>query len=280
VLATLGLVAAAITVQSPAPVQALAADGPRAAYAAGFSVRDRTRGVSKLGRRTNCEQTSTGNAISSLALAGTRALWLHYAGGNRRLYTVWTATTARPRPLLLASREVDVDNPAPIVVGAGDTSRFGDLLPYAVGDTVRVLRANGARAFSWRASARVTALGAEAGEIAVGTADGSVTVLDARGRVLRRLPSGGRAPTAVFVGGDAVVVQRGNVVERNGTALPVPNGARILDVQGSRVAYVLRGRLFAYDTVLGRTTSLGRGTLVQLEPDRTVLTAGRTVTTR
>src|SRR4029450_13154471 len=83
--------------------------------------------------------------------AGNRALWLHFVGGNQRDWSVWTASTTRLLPRRLAATTVDVDSPAPMVVGHGDASRFGELLPYAVGRNVIALRVNGARALSWLA---------------------------------------------------------------------------------------------------------------------------------
>jgi hypothetical protein len=288
-LATLAALAAAITVQSPAPVQALAADGQRVAYAAGFSAHDcnrvyvwnlRTRAVVKLGRRTHCERTSTGNSISSLALAGNRALWIHYVGGNRRLWSLWTATTTRPQPRLLRSIELDVDDPAPYVLGEGNQSRLGGVLPYAVGDTVHALRLNGSRAFSWKAPARVTALGARGEEVAVAAADGSVTLLGPRGRIVSRLPSGD-APAAVFVTGGDVVAQRGRTVQAYGPdgdrRFAIPAGARVADAQGYTLVYVLRGAVRRVDTLSGTDRLLARGAFVQLEDSWTVTASGRTV---
>ena len=251
----LAVVAATLSVQSPAQVQALAADGYRVAYAAGFSASDcnrvyiwnlRTRGLVKLGRRTHCQQTSTGNRISGVSLAGTRALWLQYQGGNRREYTLWTATPARPKPILVASREVDVDDPAPIVLGAGGSERLGDMLPYAVGSTVRALRADGSRRFSWTAPGRVVALHARDGELAVATDDSTVTILDSAGR-----PTGAEtyegAIRSVRVTGNGVLVHRGNRLElRDGSGARnwrVPVDSRLEDADGVRALYVHRGEL-------------------------------------
>src|SRR5687768_11535591 len=97
-----GVAAGAASVRSvsaPAPVQAIAFDGPRVAYAAGRTARDcnrvyvwnlTTRAVSRLERKTHCEQTSTGNGVAALSIAGTRVLWLAYAGGNFRDWSLWT----------------------------------------------------------------------------------------------------------------------------------------------------------------------------------------------
>ena len=254
-LSILALVAATLSIQSPAPVQAVAADGDRVAYAAGLSAGDcnrvyiwnlRTRGVTRLGRRTHCQQSSTGNAISGVSLAGTRALWLQYQGGNRREYTLWTATTTRPKPILVASREVDVDDPAPIVLGEGGSEQLGDMLPYAVGTTVRVLRANGSRRFSWTAPGRVVALHARDGELAVVTEDSRVTILDAAGRPIGE-ESYEEPIRSVRITGGGLLVHRGNRLElRDGSGARswrIPAGSRLQDANGVRALYVHRGEL-------------------------------------
>ena len=146
------------SVTTPAPVLDLAFDGSRVAYAVGRSSGDCnrvyvwnlvTRGVSRLGRKTHCEQTSTGNSIASLAIAGTRVLWLHYAGGNSRDWSLWTATTTRPSPIRLRLVTREADAAAPIVIGDGNSGRLGDLLPYAVD------RDRGRAGSQWRPSVRL-----------------------------------------------------------------------------------------------------------------------------
>ena len=279
------------SVTAPGPVLALAHDGPFVAYAAGRSAGDcnrvyvwnlATRGVTKLGRRTHCIDTSTGNAISSLAVAGRRVLWLHFAGGNRRNYTIWTATTTRPLPRLLASQEVDVDDSAPFVVGEGDDAVHGSLLPYARGRTVVALHANGSRAFTWTAPSRVVALAAFRGELAIASAGGSVTVLGERARWLRaeRYPA---EVGVVRLTGNALAVQHGRTLELRGGrtgAWTLPAGARLEDVEGSRALYVVAGRVRVLDLSAGATRDVSRGTAARLDGPRTSIASGRVVTVR
>src|SRR5699024_10715215 len=118
VAAVLVLLAAASTasaagmdraVTSPGPVRALARSGFYVAFLSGpypghcgphvelWSLV--TRGVYRLGRHTDdlCrEAPSTGSGITDVAVAGNRALWLEYAGGNLRDWVLQTATTTRP----------------------------------------------------------------------------------------------------------------------------------------------------------------------------------------
>jgi hypothetical protein len=280
------------SVTAPAPVLALAQDGRLIAYAAGRSAHDcnrvyvwnlSSRGVSKLGRSTHCVETSTGNAIGSLAIAGKRVLWLHFAGGNRRNYTIWTATTTRPLPRLLASREVDVDDPAPLVVGDGDDSPLGSILPYASGRDVIALRADGARGFSWRAPARVVALSALDGELAVATDGGTVTVLDAAGRVesTLRFVAGVRA---VKLTGNGVLAQVGNVLElRRGAEtlrFALPRGARLTDALADRALYVVGQQARQLRFAGGAQQLVAVGSHVEAELGTAAVASGRTVSAR
>jgi hypothetical protein len=192
---------------APGPIGALAADQTRTAFTVVRSPGDcdrvrvwnlATGGISKLGRRTHCIETSTGHGVSSLALAGRRALWLHYVGGNQREWSLWTASTTRPLPLRLAAVTLDVDIESPIVVGSADTSlRSGGLLPYANGRDVVVLRENGSRALSWRAPESVTALAVNASRLAVAVADGRILTLNGTKVVDEEAGSG--PASAVFV---------------------------------------------------------------------------------
>jgi hypothetical protein len=172
------------------PVVAVASDGPYIAAAEGKSATDcdrvsvwwtntkhQTR-VVRLGRATKCEP---GSRITALAVARTRALWLHRTGGARPVWSVWTATTTRATPRLLARATGSTGAP-PIVIGPGNYDRRlmygdGDVLPYAVGQRVVVLRADGSTSYRWTAPSRVTALGSNPGLLLVAVADGRIFLL-------------------------------------------------------------------------------------------------------
>jgi hypothetical protein len=279
------LAATIAAITAPAPVQTLAFDTPLLAYASTHSATDcdrvrvwsrATGRTVRLGRSTSCEQTSTGSGISALSLAGKRVLWLHYAGGNIREWSLFTATTTSPRPRRLRFVARDVDAPAPIVIGEGDTSRFGNLLPYAVGREVVVLRPNGSRAFAWTAPARVTAIGAKAGGLAVALEDGRIVVFE-EGSVLDeiRLPS---AASAVFVTGNGIAAQVSSqlyfLAGPPSDRWPLPAGARVRDADGSRAVYLSRGRARLVGLVTGRTRDLGPATDVQLEHETVAIASG------
>ena len=279
------------SVTAPAPVLALAFDGPRVAYASGRSAGDcnrvriwnlSTRGVTTLGRRTHCEQTSTGNAIASLSLAGTRVLWLHYAGGNTREWSLWTATVSRPSPVRLRFAARDADAPAPIVLGPGDDSRLGSLLPYSVDRTVVTLRSDGSRAFAWIAPGRVVALAAKGGEVAVASAGGVVTVLDAGGRVLSTERFGAEIDV-VRLTGDALAVQHGRTLELRGGRIALYSlvaGVRLADADGDRAVLVGGGKVRSFDPDSGFGGVAANGSHADLEGVRLASAAGRVVSVR
>jgi hypothetical protein len=257
-------------------VSFVAADGDRIAYAAGCEVR-LVRPAARLARHA-CPRTSTGSGIAALSLAGTRVLWLHYTGGNIREWSLWTATPAsRPRRLRFVAR--DVDAAPPIVLGEGDASRLGELLPYAVGPHVVVLRANGARRFAWHAPALVTALAAKAGEVAVGLEDGRVVVLDGGGRVVRTEQFGAKID-AVRITGNALLVQTGRSLRLGDRVFPLERGVALADAEGSRAVLVGGGKVRRLDLGRGESRIVADGRTAQLEGARLVYGSGRRVVAR
>lgn len=282
------IASAAAAIAAPSPVAALALDTPLLAYASTNSAADcdrvriwsrATRRTVALGRSTSCEQTSTGSGIAALSIAGNRVLWLHFAGGNIREWSLFTATTTARRPRRLRFVARDVDAPAPIVLGEGDTTRYGDLLPYAVDREVVVLRPNGSRAFVWTAPSRVTAVGANWGGVAVAVEDGRVYVLE--NGVVETSSAGSPAASRVFVTGNGVAVQRGRTVElRTGSTTrrwTIPAGAVLRDAEGLRAVYLTAGRAKLLNLSEGSTRDLGRATDVQLEYSTAAVGSGRAI---
>lgn len=287
--ATAAAAGSARTVTAPAPLIAIAFEGSRIAFASGFEAHDcnrvrvwnlSTRGVTKLGRKTHCERTSTGNSIAQLSLAGARALWIAYIGGNTREWSLWTATTSKPSPVRLRVASNDAGYPSPFQVGNGDVSRDGDLLPYSVDRTAVVLHSNGSRAFTWTASDRVVALSARAGEVAVASDDKTVTILDAHGKVLRQ-EAYDSLVGAVQLTGSGVLVQHRTTLElrSEGPAREwtIPQGAILAAASGTRAYYVLRSRVYSLSLTGASTHLLARGTAAALEGTRIAVADGRVV---
>lgn len=280
------------SVTAPGPVLAVAVDGSHIAYAVGHSAydcnrvyiwSDGSRAVRKLGRATHCEQTSTGNAIASLALGGNRALWLHYVGGNFRTWSLWTATTSKPKPLRLRSITRDADAPAPILLGRAD----GGLLPYAVGRTVIVLGADGTPRQAYEAETDVVGLAASGGRLAVAQRGGLVTVLDQAGEVVQREEFAGEVD-AVRMSGRMLVVQRGRSLEVRGPFIrrtwTLPARAQLQDVATARsvsqtkAVYVVGGQVRRLVLATGAQRQLGLGTRAGADSTRLAFANGRRVT--
>jgi hypothetical protein len=276
------------SVSAPGAVAALAVDGRVVAYAAGASRRDcdrvrmwnlSTRRVTDLGRRTGCVPTSTGTGIAQLAVAGNRALWLHYTGGNIREWSLWTATTARPAPRRLAFVAQDVDSPAPIILGDGDGNRYGRLLPYAVGRRVIALAPTGQRRFTWDAPARVVGLSTVGGNVAVAQEGGRVTILEHHGWVVGQ-ESYDSEIDAVRLAFGAITVQRGRTLERRAEGRRtwrLPAGARLTDATAEHAFYLVRGRIHALAFATGRERVIASATHVAADGPTIAVASGRLV---
>jgi hypothetical protein len=228
-----------------------------------------TRGVHRLGRRTDAlciDGPSTGSGVTDLAVAETRALWLAYTGGNIREWLLYTATTTRPLERLLEHREVDVDDPSPIVLGVASESS----MPYSVGSTVKVLGSNGRLRYTWRAPAEVTNTTAYGAQVAVFVKGGRCFVLSATGTVQYRysFPPGAVKEFALARAGLVVQLPGGRIEIRKGSSvrsLRIPATARMLDYAESillyRVGTAIRGRR----VLSGKDVLLRRGAVAVLE---------------
>lgn len=273
--------ALATVILAPSFVSGVAVDGPRVAYtdtSCRVSIWQAGR-TTRLGATPCTGQTSTGSGLAGLALAGGRALWVTYTGGNTREFTVWTATRTTPRPRRLAFASGDVDATPAVTVGDSD----GDLLPYAVNRTVVVLRANGARRFAWTAPAPVTAVDAFAGEVAVATAGGLVTVLDAGGRVLDEQ----RFAADVYglqISGGSLVAQVGRTLEVRGPSptrkIVVRRDLKLVGAGGGRALLLGRDGAQFLDLDTGKTSSLGPVRHARVDGVRAVTANGHRIVLR
>lgn len=173
------------------------------------------------------------------------------------------------------------------MIGGGDFDRRQgwehDVLPYAVGRKVVVLRATGARAYAWDAPSRVTALESDPGLLLVAVEDGRIFVLE-EGTVVRTY-LGTTAATSVGLHVEGVAAQRGRNLElvssdESTTSRTLRAGERAVFGAGWGVALLYRGRI--------RVTTLGDGTVVAnvagttaaLDNWRFTYASGRRVTTR
>jgi len=270
----------ATVILAPSFLYGVAVDGPRVAYAdtsCRVSIWQAGR-TTRLGATPCTERTSTGSGLAGLALAGGRALWVTYTGGNIREFTVWTATRTRPRPRRLAFATSDVDSAPAVTVGDGDE----DLLPYAINRNVIVLGANGARRFAWTAPAQVTAVDAFGGEIAVATAGGLVTVLDGNGRVLHE-ESFGSDVSNLHISGNSLVAHVGRWLEirgRTSTRILLRRDLRLVGAGGGRAALLGRDGAQLLDLATGTRSSLGPARQARVDGVRVVTANGRRITVR
>jgi len=295
VLATVSIASAAAadrTVTSPGKVQALARSGFSVAFLSGpytghcgphvelWSLV--TRGVHRLGRRMDAfcrEAPSTGSGIADIAVAGNRALWLEYAGGNLRDWVLQTATTTRPQQRELEFQEVDVDAPAPIVLGVASEQA----MPYSVGSTVKVLKANGARAYAWRAPARVTNTTAYGAMVAAFVVGGQCFVLSPTGTVRQTYTFAPGSVQEFALAGVGLVVQLsgGRVEIRRGALvirrLRLPAGARMLDYAEGILLYRLGTQIRGRRVSTGRDRLLRRATFAVMEHNGLSYALGRRV---
>jgi len=222
-----------------------------------------------------------------VTIAKNRALWLHYAGGNIREWSLWTATMTSPAPRRLAFATSEPDGPAPIVIGGGDLDRRqgygdGDVLPYAVGRKVIVRASTGDRSYTWEAPSRVTALDSEPGLLAVAVEDGRIFVL-ADGKPFKTYP-GTVAATAVGFRSDGVVAQRGRSFEvissETGTTSRLLRAGEQAVLGGWRPALIYRGRIRVGWPGLGAPVANVAGTSAALDINRFTYASSRRVTTR
>jgi hypothetical protein len=267
-------------VTSPGPVRALARSGSSVAYLSGPYERHcgphvelwslGTGGVYRLGRHTDAfcsEGPSTGSGVTDISVAGNRALWLAYTGGNLRDWVLETATTTRPAERRLEFREVGVDAPAPIVLGVASEQ----VMPYSIGATVKVLRADGARLYAWRAPARVTNTTAYNAMVAAFVAGGNCYVLAPTGAVLQKYTFPPDSVLEFALSGAGLVVQlsRGKVEIHRGAAtvrrLTLPTGARMLDYAEGILLYKLGQQIRARRVSTGKDALLRTATFAMLE---------------
>ena len=198
-------------------MSALAADGNDTSFSTRPTLADcdrvflwqaQRKRVVQLGKKQRCSAKSLG--VVGLAVTKGRALWLTATGTPVSTLRLWTATSARttPRQLDMATRDIQSNDPQPILVG----SAGGGLLPYADDTAVTVLSSDGKVAFHWTASDHVVALAARGGQVAVAQDGNRVTVLDSKGNILS-VDLFTTPITAVALTGKGLLVQRGTTLE-------------------------------------------------------------------
>lgn len=280
--------AAILSIPGRSNVTAVAADADQVAYAtvatssdcARVFIWDRlTRHTVQLGKKKRCGPGS-GSSIGSLTLTGGRALWLDTGSSKLSDWRLWTATTTKTTPHRLQVVPSTVDDPQPIVLGTAG----GGLLPYAIGTTVTVLRANGTLAFApWEASGRVVALAARNGHVAVAQEGSRVTVLDSKGGVASvDLYQGSVSKVALTAKG--LLVQRDGVLELRQQAdareYTTTAGATLADADGKLAAWSDGKGVHLLRLPEGTQAAMYPGSYAAIAGSRLYVANGRTITVR
>jgi len=144
-------------------------------------------------------------------------------------------------------------------------------MPYSIGSTVKVLKANGARAYTWQAPGRVTNTTAYGTMVAAFVAGGRCYVLSPTGTVRQTYTFAPGSVREFALAGVGLVVQLpGNSVEiRRGAAvvrrLRLPTGARMLDYAEGILLYRLGAEIRGRRVSNGRDRLLRRATSAVLE---------------
>jgi hypothetical protein len=277
-----------------APVTALSADGSVTAFAVAAKPRDcyhvdlwnrSTRSVVRLGHAARCGPvTSTGSGLVGPGLAGNRALWITYTGGNIREWSLWTATSSATTPRRLQFVARDVDRAGPFVLGEGDTSA-GFVLPLGIDRQLVTLRSDGTRVVWGTAAARLVAVTARRGEIAAALESGPVEIFSAPGTIARTEAFSKPVDAIRLAGGGALVAQQGRLLSLHAPGVSrswtLAVGSKLADADGTLAVLVRRNEIHLFSLTTGtdvvfRTTR--SAPVAQLEPAGLVYAAGRTVT--
>ena len=180
--------------------------------------------------------TSTGSGIAGAIATQGRALWLTYAGGNIREWSLWTKgrlTKARRIAFLPA----DVDGPPPVILG----SVWEGSLPYATGRTIIVLAPNGSRRFTYTAADRVVFLSAHSRGYAAVLANGSVLTFSPIGKLIKERPFAPGAAQSALLAAPGLIVVTAAGLEVHGVGpvrtIQLPAGARFLGYSEGVAAY-------------------------------------------
>ena len=205
------------------------------------------------GKGTSISAGCNDDEVRSLALAGTRALWVSYDFGNHVYCRLMTATTARPRAREIPfCRPDEADTYLGGLAGDGSLLVFNDWFEFLQqGDIkdVELRRVDGTRTaklLGGPAARIVTSV--SSGLISILGGAGAVTVVRSEGSVVHRF--GVKAQNAKLDGASTVVIRTGTrtltpwdlSTAVDGTPRKLKGGsrARFEDVQSGIAIYVLK----------------------------------------
>ena len=241
------------TLTAPAPVSAISLTNRVVAYAVGRTPQNcgsvvlwntPRRGRWTFGSRTilGCEENPSGGfGIPSVAVSGTRVVWLTRIGGNITDWQLWTATPTRRVARRLAFASSEADGAPAVVLGPGTN----DGIPYAVEHTLTFLGPSGRRLFRTTVDSPVRLVtsgnGVGAARVLVALADGKVVLLSKSGVALRTDEYAAGEVRAIALGLVGPLVQVGSTVNvgpfAGGTKVTLPAGALMLDYRQGSIVY-------------------------------------------
>jgi hypothetical protein len=237
------------TVSTRTPVSDLSADGTRVAFVTASPIdcdhaavwTPAARAIARFEFPHLCLPTSTGSGIYDLELAGSRAAWVHYGGGNTWEFELSSATLTNRRPVTVSANSGD----------AGEYWRYqvhgdGDVLVF--NDGARLVRVGGGRercqeksqgtsiCSTVRRGDHAAPVEAVSGQLIAIREPSEIAVVDVRGGVARMFPL---TVSAARLDGEHLVVARGNSIERYAVrtgeleaSQPIPSGYKLADVDG------------------------------------------------
>jgi hypothetical protein len=218
------------------------------------------------------------SGVTDLAVAGNRVVWLAYSGGNTRKWQLFTATPSSAEHTIELATSNAESNETPIVLGVGSSS----VIPYSTGSTVKVLKANGATAFTWQAPGPVTNTTAYQGQVAVFVKGGKCYVLSPTGAVIATYTFRVGAVQEFALAGVGLVVElpKGKVEIHNGSSVRTVRlavGAKMLDYQDGFVLYRVGNQIRALRIATGKEAFIRYGTFAALESNGMTYASGRKV---
>lgn len=235
------------TVATSTPVSDLSADGSRVALVTASRIdcdhaavwTPAAKAIVRFGFPRLCMPTSTGSGIYDLELAGSRAAWVSYGGGNTWEFRLSSATLSNREPVQLSYESADAGTYWPYQVRAD-----GDLLVF--NDGARLVRLGGGRercqekergisiCTTLRRDLHAAPVEAVSGRLIAIRETREVAVVDGRGEVVRVFPL---AVSSARLDGDDLVVARANALERYSVQTgalertrPIPSGYKLADV--------------------------------------------------
>jgi hypothetical protein len=246
------------TIATALPVHDLALTGRSAAYVADAGPDElrcariglwntATNRRFALDAREQClEPASTGQGVWDVSIATRRVLWITYAGGNIREWTLWTATTTRRAPRQLRFVARDVDAAPPIVLGPGTNYA----VPYAVDREIVYLADDGKALFRTAVSAPVRALTSHRltrprrpADVVALLASNELIGLDETGAEVFRAAVPAGVSAIAYDDRRSILYQLGNVVHADREDVALPAGAVMVDASRGVILWTRAGDL-------------------------------------